>query len=203
VRPRPLLADDLPAEPLVLFARWFGEARSARIAQPNAMTLATVDTDGRPSARLVLLKGADERGLRFFTNYQSPKAEELEAAGHAAVAFFWPELSRQVRARGPVERVGSAESDEYFATRERGTQLGAWASPQSRPLGSREELDARAEAHAREYAGRPVPRPPHWGGYRLSPDEWEFWSGRENRLHDRFRYARRAGGSWVAERLAP
>jgi pyridoxamine 5'-phosphate oxidase len=188
------------ADPLARFRRWLKEARGE--GEPTEMALATAGADGRPDARMVLLKGADERGLRFFTNYESAKGTQLEANPHAALLLFWPELHRQVRVRGPVERLPAEESDEYFATRPRGGQLGAAASDQSRVLASREALEARFAALEREYEGRAIPRPPHWGGYRLMPEEWEFWTGRPNRLHDRERYLRQAGG-WSVERLAP
>jgi pyridoxamine 5'-phosphate oxidase len=198
-----LREEDLPPEPLELLQRWLEDARSAGIEEPGAMTLATADASGRPSARVVLLRGADARGLRFFTSYESAKARELEANPRAALALHWPELARQVRAAGSVERLPAAESDEYFASRPRRSRLAAWASPQSRPLASRDELDARVAELEREHQGREVPRPPFWGGYRLRPDEWEFWSHRDDRLHDRFRYAPAAGGGWRIERLGP
>ena len=188
------------AEPLARFLRLLEEARDGD--EPVAMALATAGPDARPDARMVLLKGADERGLRFFTNYESAKAAQLEANPHAALLFFWPELHRQVRVRGPVERLRAEESDAYFATRPRGGQIGAIASDQSRALPSREALEDRFAALEREYEGREIPRPPHWGGYRLAPEEWEFWIGRPNRLHDRERY-RRAAGGWRVELLAP
>jgi len=189
-----------PEDPLARLLRWLGEARDQQ--EPTAMALATAGADGRPDARMVLLKGADERGLRFFTNYESDKAAQLEANPYAALVAFWPSLHRQVRVRGPVERLPAAESDEYFSSRPRGSQLAAWASDQSRPLSGRDELDERFAAFEREYQGGDIPRPEHWGGYRLAPDEWEFWTGRPNRLHDRERYRRRAGG-WTLELLAP
>ncbi len=187
-------------DPLARLLRWLEEARDQQ--EPTAMALATAGADGRPDARMVLLKGADERGLRFFTNYESGKATQLDANPYAALVAFWPALHRQVRVRGPVEQLPAAESNEYFSSRPRGSQLAAWASDQSRPLSGRDELDERFAAFERDYQGRDIPRPEHWGGYRLAPDEWEFWTGRPNRLHDRERY-RRGHGGWKLERLAP
>jgi pyridoxamine 5'-phosphate oxidase len=190
-------------DPLELFLRWLGEAEEAGVAEPGAMALATADPEGRPSVRIVLLRGADEQGLRFFTSYESPKAHDMEANPRAAVSFNWPQLHRQVRVRGQVRRLPPEDSDAYFASRPRGNRLAAWASePQSTPVDSREQLERHYEALEREHSGREVPRPPSWGGYLLEPEEWEFWSGRENRLHDRIRYTRVAG-SWKVERLAP
>jgi pyridoxamine 5'-phosphate oxidase len=169
---------------------------------PATTTLATVDAGGAPSARMVLLRGADGEGFSFFTNYESRKALELDNSGRAALCFFWFWLGQQVRVEGPVERVSAEESDAYFATRPRGSQIGAWASDQSRPLASRAELEARyREAEAR-YEGRDVPRPPHWGGYRLRPDRIEFWSEGQFRLHDRWLFTRVKGG-WQRQRLYP
>jgi pyridoxamine 5'-phosphate oxidase len=167
------------------------------------MALATVDADGAPVARMVLLKGADERGLRFFTNYESRKAHELEENPRAAVILYWPTRHRQIRAIGPVEKVSPEESDEYWQTRPRGSQIAAWASDQSRPLDSRDALEERFAELEREYKDRDVPRPPHWGGYLLRPEEWEFWEGRRDRLHDRRRLRRAPDGTWSEELLAP
>lgn len=191
----------LAADPVAQFGRWWSQA-AAEVPLCEAMTLATVDGAGRPDARMVLLKGFDERGFRLFTNYESRKAEQLEAAGAAALVVYWREQDRQVRVRGPVERLPAAESDEYFASRPRESQLGAWASPQSRVLAGRAELDERLAAASERFAGGPVPRPEHWGGYLVRPDEVEFWQGQVGRLHDRFRYTRGAGG-WTITRLAP
>jgi len=192
----------LSQDPLELFEHWFAEAKRAGVEVPEAMTLATATGGGVPSARMVLLKGADEDGFVFYTGYGSRKSDELEQNQRAALVFYWRPLGRQVRVEGSVERVSEPESAAYFATRPRGSQLAAWASQQSRPLGSREELDRRYAELEREYEGRDVPLPPHWGGYRLHPEAIEFWEHRENRLHDRLRYTRAREG-WKAERLSP
>ena len=192
----------LSQDPLELFEHWFAEAKRAGVEVPEAMTLATATGGGVPSARMVLLKGADEDGFVFYTGYGSRKSDELEQNQRAALVFYWRPLGRQVRVEGSVERVSEPESAAYFATRPRGSQLAAWASQQSRPLGSREELDRRYAELEREYEGRDVPLPPHWGGYRLHPEAIEFWEHRENRLHDRLHYTRAREG-WKAERLSP
>jgi pyridoxamine 5'-phosphate oxidase len=197
----PLRREDLASDPFDQFGRWFSDAvREAPLEE--AMTLATVDEEGAPDARMVLLKGFGPDGFRFFTNYESAKAGQLEASGRAAIVVYWRELDRQVRARGPVKRLAAEDSDEYFATRSADSQLGAWASPQSRPLGSREELDASLAQARERFGDRAVPRPPHWGGYVLDPDAVEFWQGQVARLHDRFRYTREGDG-WRIGRLAP
>lgn len=188
--------------PIDQFHHWFDEAVKAKALEPNAMTLATVGADGRPSTRVLLIKGADEQGLVWFTNYQSRKGQELAANPVAAMQFFWPELERVVRVEGRVERVAPAESDEYYRSRPLGSRIGAWASPQSRVLASREQLEqAWAEQQAR--LGDDPSRPAHWGGYRLVPDRWEFWQGRPSRLHDRIEYRLQADGRWLIQRLAP
>jgi len=197
----PLRRDDLAADPIAQLADWYQRALD-EVPLADAMALATVDGEGRPDARMVLLKGFSDDGLRFFTNYESAKAGQLEAAGHAAVIVYWRELDRQVRARGPVGRLPEAASDAYFATRPRDSQLGAWASPQSSPIESREELDARVGELDARFGGGEVPRPEHWGGYVLRPETVEFWQGQVGRLHDRFRYSREGQG-WRIERLAP
>jgi len=192
---------DLDPDPIIQFERWFAlAAEAAPLAE--AMTLATVDGDGAPDARMVLLKGVDQRGFRFFSNFESAKAEQLAATPRAALVFYWRELDRQVRVRGAVERLAAEESDEYFATRARGSQLGAWASPQSRAIASRELLEGELAAAEARFVDGEVPRPPDWGGYLLEPRAIEFWQGRSDRLHDRFRYSRAAQG-WRMERLGP
>lgn len=198
-----LTESDLLDDPIELFRRWFADAQAAQMPQPDAMTLATVAADGRPSARIVLLKGVDARGFQFFTNYESRKAGELTADPRAALAFVWTPMFRQVRVTGDVTRLDAAESDAYFATRPRGSQIGAWASQQSRELADRAALEARVGELEERFAGGDVPRPPHWGGYLLEPREIEFWQGRENRLHDRFTYTRTDGGGWSRTRLQP
>jgi pyridoxamine 5'-phosphate oxidase len=190
------------ADPLREFQAWFGAARQAGVEVPEAMTLATATADGAPSARMVLLKGVEAEGFVFYTGYESRKAEELERNPRAALVFYWRSLGRQVRVEGPVEHVSPEESAAYFATRPRGSQLAAWASEQSRPLGSREELERRYAELAREYEGREVARPPRWGGFRLRPESYEFWQHRENRLHDRVRYVLAREG-WRRELLSP
>ncbi len=194
--------DRLDPDPLAQWQRWHDEALDAGIAEPNAMTVATVGADGKPDARIVLVRGADERGLVFYTNYESTKSTQLRAVPSATAVFSWLDLHRQVRVRADVERVTAAESDAYFASRPRGSQIGAWASPQSEVIADRSALERRVIIADEEFADDPIPRPDHWGGWRLIPFEWEFWQGRPNRLHDRLRY-RPAGGGWVIDRLAP
>jgi pyridoxamine 5'-phosphate oxidase len=188
-------------DPLQQFARWFEQALAAQLPEPNAMTLATVGADARPSTRIVLIKGYDARGLVWYTNYQSRKGRELAANRFAALQFHWVELERVVRIEGGVEPVSDAESDAYYASRPLDSRIGAWASPQSEVIASRAELVANAARYGARFLLQP-PRPPHWGGYRLVPDRWEFWQGRPSRLHDRLRY-RLEAGSWIRERLAP
>lgn len=189
------------SDPLEQFGLWFQQALDAKLPEPNAMTLATVGADQRPSTRIVLIKGFDARGLVWYTNYDSRKGRELAGHAWAALQFHWVELERVVRIEGRVERTSEAESDAYFQSRPLDSRLGAWASPQSEVIGSRAVLVANAAKAAARYALNP-PRPPHWGGFRLVPDSWEFWQGRKSRLHDRLRY-RLAEGNWLRERLAP
>jgi pyridoxamine 5'-phosphate oxidase len=193
---------DVAADPLEQFRRWFAEAREAGVEMPEATALATAATDGRPSVRMVLLKDAGPGGFSFYTNYESRKGRELEANPHAALLFHWRPLGRQVRIEGQVDRVPADESEAYFRTRPRASRLAAWASPQSRPLAGRPELERLyAEADTR-FPGADVPRPPHWGGYRLAPEAYEFWQHGDDRLHDRVRYEP-AGRGWRRVRLAP
>ena len=187
--------------PLRQFESWLQQAIEAHLPEPNAMTLATVGSDGRPSTRIVLIKGVDERGLSWYTNFNSRKGQELAANPVAALQFHWVELERVVRIEGHVERVADAEADAYFASRPLDSRLGAWASPQSQVISSRAVLVAQAARYVAQFALSP-PRPPHWGGFRLVPEVWEFWQGRKSRLHDRLRY-RLADGHWLRERLAP
>ena len=189
------------ADPLDQFERWLGEAVSAQVPEPNAMTLATVGSDLRPSTRIVLIKGYDARGIVWYTNYDSRKGQELAGNPFAALQFHWVELERVVRIEGAVERTSDAESDAYFASRPLDSRIGAWASPQSEVIESRAVLVGNAAKFAAKFLMSP-PRPPHWGGFRLRPDAWEFWQGRKSRLHDRLRY-RLVEGAWVRERLAP
>ena len=192
---------DVAADPLVQLTAWLSEA-ATQVDEPNAMVLATTDADGRPSARVVLLKGMDRRGLVFYTNLAGRKADELRVNPYAALVLYWEPLQRQVRISGVAAAVDEAEADAYFASRPRDSQLGAWASPQSRVVADRAELQRRFAAAAERFAGEPVPRPEGWGGFRVVPSEVEFWQGRPGRLHDRLRY-RRDGDTWHLDRLAP
>ena len=196
---------DLDPDPIAQLRAWLQEALDAGLPEPNAMTVCTVRADGTPNARIQLLRAIEAEGCSFFGGYESQKGRELAASGHATLVFFWQPLHRQARVSGPVSRLPAADSDAYFASRPRGSQIGAWASPQSEPLGSRAELEALAAAAEARFAGvDPVPRPPDWGGWRLAPVEIELWQGRASRLHDRLRYRRpEPGGAWTVERLAP
>jgi pyridoxamine 5'-phosphate oxidase len=205
LRDHPLLRrSDLAPDPFAQFAEWY-ELAAEQVPLQDAMTLATIGPDGAPDARMVLLKGHGTDGFRFHTNYESAKAAEIAADQHAALVVYWREQDRQVRIRGSLERLLAAESDAYFATRPRGSRIGAWASPQSRPLPDRDALEAKLAAAEERWEGvDEVPRPDHWGGYRLRPDTIEFWQGQGARLHDRFLYTREgAGDEWRIERLAP
>ena len=193
---------DVDRDPVVQFTTWFSDARRAELLEPNAMTLATCSADGRPSARIVLLKDVDRRGFTFFTDYRSRKSSDLEAQPYAALVFLWKEIERQVRISGRVERVSPEESEAYFRTRPLGSRIGAWASHQSAVIPDRDWLERQVQRVAAERPGEDVPLPPHWGGFRVSPEEVEFWQGRTSRLHDRLRY-RRDDAQWVIERLSP
>jgi pyridoxamine 5'-phosphate oxidase len=194
---------DLHSDPFKQFGAWFAAALAADIRDVNAMSLATATPDGKPSVRIVLLKAFDDRGFTFFTNYDSEKGKQLEANRHASLNFFWPKLERQIRISGSVERTSREESAAYFHSRPPGSRLGAWVSKQSEVIDSRQILDARLEQMEERFADGEIPLPPHWGGYRLKPDQIEFWQGRPNRLHDRFRYSRQVDGAWQIDRLAP
>lgn len=194
---------DVDADPLRQFEKWFGQALTANLPEPNAMTLATAAADGQPSARVVLLKAFDASGFTFFTNYDSRKGRELTANPRAALLFFWPQMQRQVRIEGTVERIAEVESDAYFHSRPLGSRLGAWASAQSEVIAGREVLEEHMRQLTQRFAGGDMPRPPHWGGYRVCPLAIEFWQGRPDRLHDRLRYQRVQPGGWRLERLSP
>jgi pyridoxamine 5'-phosphate oxidase len=198
-----LREDDIDPDPIRQFQRWYDDARERGVAAPDAMIVASATPDGRPSARVVLLRGLDERGFAFFTNFESRKGRELDANPHAAILFHWPEVQRQVRATGPVGRVSQEESEAYWNNRPRPSRISAWASAQSEPIRSRDELEARAAAAETRFGDGAVPLPPFWGGFRLVPDELELWEHRDDRLHDRLRYRRTDDGIWVVERLQP
>jgi pyridoxamine 5'-phosphate oxidase len=200
---RGLRRSDLNSDPIKQFANWFTAAIEARIRDVNAMSLATTTTDCRPSVRIVLLKSFDEDGFVFFTNYESEKGKELKTNPYAALGFYWIELDRQIRISGKVKKTSREESQAYFHSRPVGSQLGAWASRQSEIIDARRVLDARMAEMSERFRNKRIPLPPHWGGYRLKPEIMEFWQGRPNRLHDRFRYTRLANGSWQIDRLAP
>ena len=192
---------DVNTNPIAQFEFWFGEAVNAKVLEVNAMTVSTLGLDGTPNARILLLKGVDT-GFVFFTNYKSEKGRELEMHNSASLTFFWPELERQVRVRGKVEKVTAEESDTYFFSRPLGSQIGAWVSPQSQAITSRETINARQAEIENQFTGIPLTRPEHWGGYRLTPSSIEFWQGRPSRLHDRIKYELK-DGEWSIERLAP
>ena len=193
---------DSHANPLLQFDQWLNEAIKTEVPEPNAMTLATVASNLRPSTRVVLIKGYDERGIVWYTNYESQKGTELAGNPFAALQFHWVELERVVRIEGRVEEVSAEESDAYFHSRPLDSRIGAWASPQSQVISGRTVLVANAARYGAQFMLKP-PRPPHWGGYRLVPDQWQFWQGRKSRLHDRLRYTQQADGGWLRERLAP
>ncbi|MEB3311884.1 MAG: pyridoxamine 5'-phosphate oxidase [Snowella sp.] len=194
---------DLAQNPFEQFQKWLDQAIAAELPEPNAMTLATLSEDGKPIARMVLLKGLDEQGFIFYTNYDSAKGKQLSSMSTAALVFWWAGLERQVRVEGTVEKVSEEESDAYFQSRPRASQLGAWASPQSQVVASREVLEERLARFEEKFANEKVPRPSHWGGFRVIPHAIEFWQGRPSRLHDRIRYEMTETGDWLYQRLAP
>lgn len=194
---------EVAVDPIQQFGVWWQEALQSEIVEVNAMTLATANEQGIPSARIVLLKGFDERGFVFFSNYESQKAGDLQVNPLASLVFFWKELERQVRISGRVEKVTELESDQYFQSRPEGSRIGAWASPQSTVITSREVIEEKVAALQASFEGKEIPRPLHWGGYRVLPVKIEFWQGRSNRLHDRIQYSLQANGHWIIERLAP
>jgi pyridoxamine 5'-phosphate oxidase len=190
-------------EPIQQYGYWWAEAIKSEIDEVNAMTLATVKKDGSPSARIVLLKGFDERGFTFYTNYNSNKGKELDESKNACLVFFWKELERQIRVTGSVNRVSEKESDDYFNSRPEGSKIGAWSSPQSLPIFNRDVIEENAVKFQQQFSEKEIPRPPHWGGYIVSPTSIEFWQGRPSRLHDRILYTLQKDASWKIERLAP
>lgn len=198
-----LLEKDIAADPIQQFQRWWTQVLAAEVPEPNAMILATASADGLPSARIVLLKGFDENGFVFFTNYQSFKGTQLDENPKASLVFFWKELERQVRIMGLVSKLPAAESDAYFQSRPIGSRIGAWASPQSQVIENREWLEQKFDERKAEFSNEDVPRPPHWGGYLVKPVMIEFWQGRYSRLHDRIQYTMEENGAWKIERLAP
>ena len=194
---------DVDENPINQFGKWWAEAMQSNIDEVNAMTLATADLDGKPSARIVLLKGFDEKGFVFFSNYQSHKAKDMESNARVSLLFFWKELERQIRIEGTVSKISGAESDAYFKSRPQGSKIGAWASPQSRVISSRKIIEANVSEVEENFAGNEIERPPHWGGYVVKPALIEFWQGRASRLHDRIQYIKQEGANWKIERLAP
>lgn len=198
-----LLETDVSADPVAQFTKWWDDALKSEIDEVNAMTLATADKNGMPAARIVLLKEFSEKGFVFFTNYNSHKGNELEINPNACLVFFWKELERQVRISGQVKKISTKESDEYFASRPEGSRIGAWASPQSQVINSREVIEENSGRYQQQFTGGNIPRPPHWGGYNVIPAVIEFWQGRPNRLHDRIRYSLQDDHAWKIERLAP
>jgi pyridoxamine 5'-phosphate oxidase len=199
----PINESDVDPNPISFFGKWFDEAMAAEVQEPNAMTLATATRDGIPSARIVLLKGADKNGFSFYSNYLSRKGKELAKNPSACLVFFWPELGRQVRIEGKILKLSKEESEAYFASRPFGSQLGAIVSPQSQVIANREVLDVAYTAYEQKFEGKKIPKPAHWGGYILNPIAIEFWQGRESRLHDRVKYVLMEKGKWKIERLAP
>lgn len=197
-----LKREDLADDPLNQFEHWYGQAVDAELPQPNAMSLATVAANGEPSSRIVLLKSYDQQGFVFYTNYESRKAQNIAVNDQVALLFFWVEFERQIKIRGHAERISAAESLRYFASRPRGSQIGAWCSPQSSAIGSRQLLETEFERLKQKFRDREIPLPSHWGGFRIIPHTYEFWQGRANRLHDRFQYQRH-DDTWEIERLAP
>ncbi len=195
-------SDVLP-DPVAQFEQWFGAAQKAQVPEPNAMNLATVSADGRPTARIVLLKGIEEESFLFYTNYESRKGQDLQHMPYVALTFFWPELERQVRIEGEATKISEERSTTYFQSRPRGSQLGAWVSPQSQIIEDRSVLDQRQQELSERFDEEKIPRPHYWGGYAVQPHTIEFWQGRPSRLHDRLRYRRQADDTWVIERLAP